>query len=191
MYFNQAITSIPNFIEAIKEKKTRWQRGKYEQAVTMAERVAHAFPATKSPSTSSSAICTAMPAMPTTPCGPTSRHWSMDPTSSDGPRRIGTALPEDSQATRPLNNTSRFRDAANDQDPRFAVRSFRFFSGGGPAFRLRFRRILWTFLQITPVALMDDAAATDRVASIQLKNLTKKLSTVSELALLFFSGSPS
>ncbi|MGQ9650327.1 MAG: tetratricopeptide repeat protein [Phycisphaerae bacterium] len=48
MYFNQATTSIPNFIEAIKEKKDALaRRGKYEQAVSMAEHVAQRIPGDK------------------------------------------------------------------------------------------------------------------------------------------------
>lgn len=48
MYFNQSTTSIPNFIEAIKEKKDALaRRGKYEQAVNMAERVAQRIPGDK------------------------------------------------------------------------------------------------------------------------------------------------
>lgn len=48
MYFNQATTSIPSFMEAIKEKKDALaRRGKYEQAVNMAERVAQRIPGDK------------------------------------------------------------------------------------------------------------------------------------------------
>ena len=48
MHFNRATTSVPNFIEAIKEKKDSLaQRGKYEQAVNMAERVAQRIPGDK------------------------------------------------------------------------------------------------------------------------------------------------
>jgi tetratricopeptide (TPR) repeat protein len=47
-FFNQATTSIPNFIEAIKEKKDALaRRGRYEQAVAMAERVAQRMPGDK------------------------------------------------------------------------------------------------------------------------------------------------
>jgi len=48
MYLNQATTSIPSFMEAIKEKKDALaRRGKYEQAVNMAERVAQRIPGDK------------------------------------------------------------------------------------------------------------------------------------------------
>jgi tetratricopeptide (TPR) repeat protein len=48
MHFNRATTSIPNFIEAIDEKKDALaRRGKYEQAVNMAERVAQRIPGDK------------------------------------------------------------------------------------------------------------------------------------------------
>ncbi len=48
MHFNRATTSIPNFIEAINEKKNALaRRGKYEQAVNMAERVAQRIPGDK------------------------------------------------------------------------------------------------------------------------------------------------
>lgn len=47
-YYNQATTSVPNFIEAIKEKKEALaRRGRYEQAVAMAERVAQRVPGDK------------------------------------------------------------------------------------------------------------------------------------------------
>jgi tetratricopeptide (TPR) repeat protein len=47
-YFNQATTSVPNFIEAIKEKKDALaRRGRYEMAVSMAERVARRMPGDK------------------------------------------------------------------------------------------------------------------------------------------------
>lgn len=47
-YFNQATTSIPNFIEAIREKKDALaRRGRYATAVAMAERVAQRMPGDK------------------------------------------------------------------------------------------------------------------------------------------------
>jgi tetratricopeptide (TPR) repeat protein len=47
-YFNQATTSVPNFIEAIKEKKDALaRRGRYATAVEMAERVAQRMPGDK------------------------------------------------------------------------------------------------------------------------------------------------